>query len=82
MTTNVSLTADLEQFARNCVESGRYNNVSEVVRSALRLLQDTEQRRLSFGKMLNEVRAEAERAGVRDVDTVAAEMDTIIASTR
>jgi len=82
MTTNVSLTADLEQFARSCVESGRYNNVSEVVRSALRLLQDTEQRRLSFGKMLNEVRAEAERAGVRDVDTVAAEMDTIIASTR
>jgi antitoxin ParD1/3/4 len=82
MTTNVSLTAVLEQFARNCVESGRYNSVSEVVRSALRLLQDTEQRRLSFGKMLDEVRAEAEQGGVRDIDVVAAEMDAIIASTR
>ena len=44
MATNVSLTAELETFARSCVESGRYNNVSEVVRSGLRLLQENEER--------------------------------------
>ena len=51
MATNVSLTAELEKFARSCVESGRYNNVSEVVRSGLRLLQENEERRARFGAM-------------------------------
>ena len=41
MATNVHLTAELESFARQCVESGRYNNVSEVVRASLRLLLKT-----------------------------------------
>ena len=40
MATNVHLTPELERFARECVECGRYNNVSEVVRASLRLLQD------------------------------------------
>ncbi len=42
MATNVHLTPELERFARKCVEGGRYNNVSEVVRSGLRLLQEAE----------------------------------------
>lgn len=54
MATNVSLTAELETFARSCVESGRYNNVSEVVRAGLRLLQENEERRARFGAMLDE----------------------------
>ena len=36
---NVSLTPELERYARSKVESGRYNSVSEVVREALRLSQ-------------------------------------------
>ncbi len=36
---NVSLTPQLEQFVRTKVESGRYNSSSEVVREALRLLE-------------------------------------------
>jgi antitoxin ParD1/3/4 len=40
---NVSLTPDLEQFVQTKVESGRYNSASEVVREALRLLEDHEQ---------------------------------------
>src|SRR4051794_6853166 len=39
MGTNVHLTPELEQFAQSCVGSGRFNNISEVVRSGLRLLQ-------------------------------------------
>jgi antitoxin ParD1/3/4 len=36
---NVSLTPQLEALVRSKVESGRYNNASEVVREALRLLE-------------------------------------------
>jgi antitoxin ParD1/3/4 len=39
---NVSLTPELEAMIRQQVESGRYNNASEVVREALRLLEEHE----------------------------------------
>jgi len=48
MGTNVTLTPELERFAQACVERGRFNNVSEVVRSALRMLQEAEERRAAF----------------------------------
>ena len=79
MATNVHLTTDLERFAKHCVESGRYNNVSEVVRSALRMLQDAEARRERFMVMLDEARAEGERDGFVEIDDVLAELDGIIA---
>jgi antitoxin ParD1/3/4 len=78
MTTNVSLTPELERFARECVEGGGYNNVSEVVRSALRLLQEQERRRDAFEAMLREVEAEIDREGVVELEDVLAEMDQII----
>ena len=37
---NVSLTPQLEEFVSAKVESGRYNSASEVVREALRLLEE------------------------------------------
>ena len=37
---NVSLTPELEEFVSSKVGSGRYNSASEVVREALRLLED------------------------------------------
>jgi len=37
---NVSLTPELEKFVRNKVATGTYNNASEVVREALRLLME------------------------------------------
>ena len=40
---NVSLTPELEQYVSANVESGRYNSASEVVREALRLLEEQEQ---------------------------------------
>jgi antitoxin ParD1/3/4 len=41
-TRNVSLTAMLDQFVEDRVESGAYQNASEVVRAGLRLLQAQE----------------------------------------
>jgi antitoxin ParD1/3/4 len=42
---NVSLTPELEKFVSTKVESGRYNSASEVVREALRLLEEHDQSR-------------------------------------
>ncbi len=33
---NISLTPHYKKLVKSCVESGRYNNVSEVLREALR----------------------------------------------
>jgi antitoxin ParD1/3/4 len=78
MATNVHLTAELERFARECVDGGRYNNVSEVVRSGLRLLQEAEDRRNQFRLMLHAAEQEADRDGTVSVDSVLAEIDEII----
>jgi antitoxin ParD1/3/4 len=45
MTLNVSLTPHLEAFIHETVTSGRYQSASEVVRTALRLLEEREQER-------------------------------------
>ncbi|MDQ6950820.1 MAG: type II toxin-antitoxin system ParD family antitoxin [Mariprofundales bacterium] len=39
---NLNLTPNLESFVRKRAKSGDYNNASEVVRDALRLLKRTE----------------------------------------
>ena len=42
---NVHLTPELEQFVQNKVQSGRYNSASEVVREALRLMDQRDELR-------------------------------------
>lgn len=82
MSTNVHLTPELERFARQCVVDGRYNNVSEVVRSALRLLQELEEQRVAFTATLDEAVAEADRDGSFTVEQVVAEMEATINAER
>jgi antitoxin ParD1/3/4 len=78
MGTNVHLTPELERFAREVVAEGRYNNVSEVVRQGLRMLQEAEERRRAFTKTLDDAVAESERDGWVSVEDALAEMDAII----
>ena len=42
---NVHLTPELERLVQNKVESGRYNSASEVVREALRLMEQKDELR-------------------------------------
>jgi antitoxin ParD1/3/4 len=42
-TRNVNLTKELDRFVLTKVESGRYENASEVVRAALRILERDEE---------------------------------------
>lgn len=44
MPTSVALSSHFEAFIQEQVKSGRYNNASEVVRAALRLLEDQQAR--------------------------------------
>jgi antitoxin ParD1/3/4 len=55
---NVALTPELEQLIEERVRSGRYTSASEVVREALRLLQDRDElRRLRMDQLRAKVAA-------------------------
>jgi Arc/MetJ-type ribon-helix-helix transcriptional regulator len=56
--------------------------VSEVVRSALRLLQETEARRCGFNFMVREAEGESDRDGSVAVESVVAEIDQIMATAK
>ncbi len=74
----VKLPPALETFVQDCVADGRYGDVSEVLSSGLRLLQEQEDRKSAFMAMLKEAEAEAERDGYFTIDEVMAEIDEII----
>jgi antitoxin ParD1/3/4 len=47
---NVSITDQLAGYVRKKVKSGRYNNASEVVRDALRRMEEEDERALRLAK--------------------------------
>ena len=51
---NVSLTPELEKFVSAKVNTGRYNSASEVVREALRLLEENDRVRAQQLKEFNQ----------------------------
>jgi antitoxin ParD1/3/4 len=60
---NISLTPKLENFVKSKVKTGDYNNASEVVREALRVLQERESdRRVQLGALKRLIR-EGEKSG-------------------
>jgi len=63
-TRNISLTAEQDAFVEKVVKDGEYQNASEAVRDALRLLQ---QRRREDALKLEMLRAQI-KAGVDELD--------------
>lgn len=54
---NISLTPKLQDFVKAKVKTGDYNNASEVIREALRVLQEREaDRRLQIGALKRLIR--------------------------
>ncbi len=56
---NVHLTPELEQLVQTKVQSGRYNSASEVVREALRIMEQRDEVR---SIQLEELRSRMDRA--------------------
>jgi antitoxin ParD1/3/4 len=61
---NVSLTPELERLVAERVESGRYTSASEVIREALRLLEEQDRIKQSH---LVEIRQKIDR-GLKQLD--------------
>lgn len=75
---NVNLTPELEELVQRKVQSGLYNNQSEVVREALRLLADQDRLREAHMKKLRGTLAkglaQADRGELLDGPTAVAEV--------
>jgi antitoxin ParD1/3/4 len=51
---NIQLTQELEQLVQSKVQSGRYNSASEVIREALRLMEERDLRKEEIRKKIEQ----------------------------
>src|SRR5438132_12780087 len=63
-TRNINLTEHFDHLVQRQVSSGRYSNASEIVREALRLLEEQEQERQAKLKALRQ----AAKQGFDEID--------------
>jgi antitoxin ParD1/3/4 len=79
---NVSLTPELEQLVHNKVKSGRYLSASEVVREALRLLEERDRlHNLHLAELQQKLTPsieQADRGELLDSEDVFAELEADI----
>lgn len=70
---NVSLTPELERLVHEKVDSGRYLSASEVVREALRLLEERDKlQAMKFEEIRKEIQLGVEQANRGDVEPLSA----------
>jgi antitoxin ParD1/3/4 len=72
MMGKLSQKPELEAFAEQCVASGRFGDLHEVMDAALALLREQERQRAAFVATLDAAREEAGRDGVIALDDVIA----------
>ena len=71
MPTSVALGEYFENFVKRQLASGRFNNVSEVIRTGLRLMEDAEQENAARLKALRtEIKAGLDSGAGREADKV------------
>ncbi|ESQ74544.1 type II toxin-antitoxin system ParD family antitoxin [Asticcacaulis sp. AC402] len=70
MATSVYLGAHFENFAAQMVQSGRYNNTSELVREGLRIIEERERRLASLDTRLERSRADVKAGRVKPAEQV------------
>lgn len=64
MTMNINLTPQLESMVREKVSSGRYTSASEVVREALRLMEEQDHLRAAKLEQLRQAIREGVESGI------------------
>ncbi len=74
MPSSYTLGKHFEEFVQAQLASGRYNNASEVLREALRLMEWREQRRAALDTALDRGIADIEAGRVHDAEDVFAEL--------
>ena len=71
MPTSVALGNHYEAFVRDQLQSGRFNNASEVVRAGLRLLEEREERKqLELDALRAEIAAGRASGSTKSADAV------------
>ncbi len=75
MPSSYTIGKHFEDFVRTQVESGRYASASEVIRDALRLLEDREAARAAIDKGIEEGIADADAGRVFDAEEVFDELE-------
>jgi len=71
MGTSVSLGDHFESFVKSLLESGRYNNASEVVRDGLRMVEARERRLAALDRALERGLADEADGRVKPIEEVA-----------
>lgn len=79
---NVSLTPELEKFVDDKVESGLYNNASEVIREGLRLLKEHDEVSLKWRESIERGWLQAQRGELVDGDIAFRRFDERIKKVR
>jgi antitoxin ParD1/3/4 len=73
-TRNVSLTDELDSYVEQAIQSGHYDNASEVIRAAIRALRQSELEDQARVEALRTAIADGLEGPFRDGPTVMAEM--------
>lgn len=75
MPSSYTLGKHFESFVQAQLASGRYGNASEVVRDALRLMEERERRLASLDAAIERGVADIEAGRVHDLDDVCDELE-------
>ena len=80
MTSSYSLGRHFEEFVQGQLSSGRYKNASEVLRDALRLMEERERRLAALDASIARGIADIEAGRVHDADDVFNELEAELAT--
>jgi antitoxin ParD1/3/4 len=80
MPSSYTLGKHFETFVQAQLASGRYNNASEVVRDALRLMEERERKLAALDASIERGMSDIKAGRVRDLDDVCASIEEKIAA--
>ena len=80
MPSSYTLGKHFESFVQAQLASGRYNNASEVLRDALRLMEERERKMAALDAAIERGMADIDAGRVRDLDEVCDELDAELAA--